>query len=139
MEKKNEDVPEIPRKQKELREIFYEQVEAGLRQYDRPAKRLFISSFGAGLEIGFSIFLMGVLYTLLSNEISKPAMDIVLAAAYSLGFVFVVIGRSELFTEETSLAMLPVLSRKVPVSELFRFGVPSCPATSLAERLSDCW
>lgn len=118
MENKDQVHYEFPRKPKDIREIFQEQVETGVHQYDRPARRLFISSFAAGLEIGFSIFLMGVLYTLLYKEVPGVAMEIILAGAYPLGFIFVVIGRSELFTEHTALAVVPVLNGRIRLKRL---------------------
>jgi formate/nitrite transporter FocA (FNT family) len=37
-----------------------------------------------------------------------------------VGFVFVVMGRSELFTEQTTSAVLPVLSRRANIGQLLR-------------------
>ncbi len=70
------------------------------------------------MEVGFSVLLMGVLYSLLSESISEVSMHLVLAFAYPIGFIFVVIGRSELFTEHTDLSLLPVLARKVSLMDL---------------------
>jgi formate/nitrite transporter FocA (FNT family) len=38
--------------------------------------------------------------------------------AYPLGFIFVVIGRSELFTEHTTLAVIPVLNKNATLKSL---------------------
>jgi len=43
-----------------------------------------------------------------------------MASAYTLGFIYVILGRSELFTEHTTLAVLPVLDRKASVAALAR-------------------
>lgn len=42
------------------------------------------------------------------------------ACGYSVGFIFVVIGRSALFTEQTTSAVLPVLSGRATVGQLLR-------------------
>jgi len=42
------------------------------------------------------------------------------ANMYAIGFIFVVLGRSELFTEQTTLAVLSVLNRKATVAALGR-------------------
>jgi formate/nitrite transporter FocA (FNT family) len=42
------------------------------------------------------------------------------ALAYTVGFVLVIVGRSALFTEQTTSAVLPVLSRRVPAWGLLR-------------------
>jgi formate/nitrite transporter FocA (FNT family) len=95
----------------------------GLRQHLRPSWSLFLSALAAGLEIGFSILLMGVLFSLLENRISEPAMHLLIALSYPLGFLFVIIGREELFTEQTTIAVIPVLSKKKGFKSLFRLWI----------------
>lgn len=107
-------------KPKEHEDIIEEQTETGSRQYRTPPLQLFASSLTAGLEIGFSVLLMGTLYTLFSDDLTKQSLSLVTSLGYPLGFVFVIIGRSELFTEQTSLAMVPVLQRKANIAALFK-------------------
>lgn len=116
-EEKEEDIRDID-KPKEGEQILKEQIRTSLLEYRRHDKALFVSAFSAGLEVGFSLLLMGVLYTLFSDQLSKSGMHLAMAMAYPIGFVFVIIGRSELFTEHTTLAVLPVLSRTVSVQAL---------------------
>lgn len=99
--------------------ILAEQIATSVHEYKRSKKRLFISAFSAGLEIGFSIFLMGTLYTLFQGQVSSGTLHLLLSFAYPIGFIFVIIGRSELFTEHTTLAILPVLNKTVSVRSLF--------------------
>ncbi len=47
-------------------------------------------------------------------------MHLLLALSYPLGFVFVIIGREELFTEQTTIAVIPVLSKKKKPGSLLR-------------------
>lgn len=91
-----------------------------LLQHSRPSWSLFLSSLAAGLEIGFSILLMGVLFSLFENRISEPAMHILLSLSYPLGFLFVIIGREELFTEQTTIGIIPVLNRQKTISSILR-------------------
>lgn len=105
---------------KEVSTILDELTNAGLHEYRRPLQQTFMSAFTAGMEVGFSVLLMGVLYTLLSDEVSETSMHIILAFAYPIGFIFVVIGRSELFTEHTDLSLLPLLARRVKFTQLLR-------------------
>ena len=42
---------------------------------------------------------------------------------YAVGFIIVVLGRSELFTEQTTLAVLPVLNRRASPAALLRLWV----------------
>lgn len=107
-------------KPKKHEDIIEEQLEMGTRQYIAPTGRLALSAFTAGLEIGFSLMLMCILYTLFSDKYTLEGLQLILSLGYPLGFVFVVIGRSELFTEHTSLAMIPVLRGEKKVWEMFR-------------------
>ena len=110
---------EIPDQPKGVNDILDEQIATAIYEYKRNNKRLFISALSAGLEIGFSIFLMGVLFTLFHDQVSNEVLHILISFAYPIGFIFVIIGRSELFTEHTTLAILPVLNKKTSVKSLF--------------------
>lgn len=105
---------------KEIEEILADQLETGLAEYNRSSSSLFISSLTAGLEIGFSVFLMGIVYTLFHGQMSEAALHIALACSYPIGFLLVVIGRSELFTEHTNLALYPILEKKKSILQLFQ-------------------
>lgn len=107
-----------PDKLKEGEQILKEQMQTSLLEYRRDPPALFVSAFSAGLEVGFSLLLMGLLYTMFSDQLDESGMHLAMAAAYPIGFIFVIIGRSELFTEHTTLAVLPVLNGTVSVSAL---------------------
>lgn len=87
---------------------------------NRPIPGLLISGIAAGLEISFSVFLIGVLLTLTKEPRDSPITAILLANAYSIGFIFVILGRSELFTEHTTRANYPVLAGRAGVGALVR-------------------
>lgn len=95
---------------KGLDEILDTQIKTAVHEYRRSNIKLLISSFSAGLEVGFSVLLMAALHSLFHNQVSPSSLHMILSLAYPLGFIFVVIGRSELFTEHTTLAVLPVLN-----------------------------
>ncbi len=107
-----------PDKPKEVNQILEEQLEASLHEFNRSNQGLFISAFGAGLEIGFSVLLMGTIFTLFGHSVNPEALKMYLALSYPIGFIFVIIGRSELFTEHTALALLPVLNKSVKPKDL---------------------
>jgi formate/nitrite transporter FocA (FNT family) len=108
---------------KSYSEILEQEIEEGLRQLERRADGLFLSSLSGGLDLGFSALLMGVVLTLGRGQLPDLVVDILVANAYTIGFVFVVVGRSELFTEHTTLAVLPVLDRQATIRELGRLWV----------------
>ncbi|MFI4850417.1 MAG: formate/nitrite transporter family protein [Gimesia chilikensis] len=86
----------------------------------RSSLRLFLSGLSAGLDIGFSLFLVAVVQTLGQGSLSEPVLKLLVGMMYSFGFILVVVGRSELFTEQTSLAILPLLSRQASFRMVIR-------------------
>ena len=77
---------------------IYENVRlAAEEDLKRPAAALLWSSLAAGLTIGFS-FLAAAYLTMFVSERSG---NLAAAAGYPLGFMFVVLARNQLFTENT--------------------------------------
>ncbi|MGB0521716.1 MAG: formate/nitrite transporter family protein [Flammeovirgaceae bacterium] len=105
-------------KPKDVKQILDEQIETSLHEFNRSNIGLFISSFAGGMEVGFSVLLMGTIFTLFAHDVSPELLHVLLSFCYPIGFIFVIIGRSELFTEHTALAVLPVLNRSVGISSL---------------------
>ena len=117
---KTQAVKEALTKPKEAHEILSQITEEAVTQYKRKRTSLLLSAFSAGLEISFSVLLMGVVYTLFSNQLSEPAIHTLLAICYPLGFLFVILGKSELFTEHTTVAVLPVFTGKTRFTSLLK-------------------
>jgi len=105
---------------KPARQILKSMIEKGQHEIDRETNGLFLSSFSAGLDIGFGPLLMGVILTLSVGSYGDLVTELLLASAYSVGFIFVILGRSELFTEHTSLAVMPVIDGKSSLKQLAR-------------------
>lgn len=106
--------------QKSYKKILEEEVDAGLKELERQPFGLLISSFAAGLEVSFSLLLMGVMLTMMRGSGSHPATEILVAMMYSIGFILVIVGRSELFTEHTTRAVYPVLTGHASTTSLMR-------------------
>ena len=100
--------------------ILEEQISEALNELHRPSDGLFLSGLSAGLDIGFGPLLMAVLLTLVAGEWGTAVTEIALANAYAIGFIFVILARSELFTEHTTLAVLPVIDRRASLRQLGR-------------------
>lgn len=106
--------------QKPYAEILEAEVRQGLQELRRDAGGLLLSGLSAGLDIGFSVFLMAAMLTAVAGELPDGVVRILVANMYSVGFIFVVLGRSELFTEHTSLAVFPVLAGRAGIGQLSR-------------------
>lgn len=109
-----------PDSQKTSGEILTAEIAQGLQELRRNAIGLTLSGLSAGLDIGFSLFLMAAMLTAVGGQLPDGVVRILLANMYAVGFIFVVLGRSELFTEHTSLAVFPVLSGDASVAALAR-------------------
>ncbi|KAM3100760.1 formate/nitrite transporter family protein [Phormidesmis sp. 146-12] len=80
----------------------------GEYQLRRPVSALAWSALAAGLSMGFSLVAQGLLR---ANLPDQSWSTIVASFGYSVGFVIVVMGRQQLFTENTLTAILPLLSQ----------------------------
>lgn len=78
----------------------------GETEVSRPALALAFSGLAAGLSMGASLVGTGVLRAYLPDE---PWRTLVENLGYTLGFLIVILGRQQLFTENTLTAILPVL------------------------------
>ncbi len=78
-------------------------------ELDRSASALASSGLAAGLSMGFSFIAEGLLRSHLPDTPWRP---LVAKFGYSFGFLIVIIGRQQLFTENTLTAVLPVLARR---------------------------
>lgn len=75
----------------------------------RPTSSLFWSGLAAGLSMGFSMITQGMLESYLPEAEWTPLVS---NFGYSMGFLIVVLGKQQLFTENTLTPVLPLLHRK---------------------------
>lgn len=81
----------------------------GEEELSRPSSALFWSGLAAGLSMGFSMIAEGLLHAYLPDTYWRP---LVAKFGYSAGFLIVILGRQQLFTENTLTPILPMLQRK---------------------------
>ncbi len=90
--------------------VVYETIRReGEEELHRPAAALAWSAFAAGLSMGFSFIAEGLLMAHLPD---RPWRPLVSRTGYAVGFLIVVLGRQQLFTENTLTVVLPLLIRK---------------------------
>ncbi len=89
-----------------IHEVVREEGELELR---RRNLALFWSGLAAGLSMGFSLLSLGLLRSGLPDA---PWRHLVESFGYSVGFVIVILGRQQLFTESTLTAVLPLMVRR---------------------------
>ena len=108
-----------------VHEIIREEGETAL---ERGAMALLWSALAAGLSMGFSFLTQAVLQTKMSSS-SAASSSLVVAAGYCVGFIIVVLGRQQLFTESTLTVILPVLTRRdarTLIAALRLWGIVLC-------------
>jgi formate/nitrite transporter FocA (FNT family) len=89
--------------------VVYEAIRReGCDELDRPSSALFWSGLAAGLSMGFSLVAEGLLHERLPDAPWRP---LVTKLGYSVGFLIVILGRQQLFTENTLTSVLPLLQR----------------------------
>ncbi len=81
----------------------------GEEELRRPASALGWSAVAAGLSMGFSLVAEALLRSALPDEPWRP---LIAKLGYSVGFLVVILGRQQLFTENTLTVILPFLERK---------------------------
>jgi formate/nitrite transporter FocA (FNT family) len=87
--------------------VIYEVVRRlGDEEMERPYVSLWWSGVAAGLSISFSLLAQAILETHLPDTEWRP---LVASFGYCVGFLMVVLGRQQLFTESTITVVLPVL------------------------------
>jgi formate/nitrite transporter FocA (FNT family) len=82
--------------------------EEGEEELDRPVSSLFFSGRAAGMAIASSLIAEGALHHALPDT---PWRTIIVSLGYPIGFLVVILGRMQLFTESTITAMLPLVTK----------------------------
>jgi formate/nitrite transporter FocA (FNT family) len=81
-------------------ERLYEHVEKeGQRRLTRPRLELAATALVAGFDVVFGIAAMAIAHALAAEHFGESVAQLIGSLAFGIGFVFIVAGRSELFTE----------------------------------------
>jgi formate-nitrite transporter family protein len=121
MTKKNKEQEHLDLEQSEQREIekriavgalvVHEAIrQEGEAELRRHSLALWWSGLAAGLSMGFSFLASVLISAYLPGDFSWHPL--IYSIGYAVGFVIVVLGRQQLFTENTLTAVLPLLYRR---------------------------
>src|SRR5947209_3920574 len=90
--------------------LIHETIRAeGEAELERAWSALILSGIAAGLSMGFSLVVEGLLQSRLPDA---PWRELVSKLGYTAGFLIVVLGRQQLFTENTLTPILPLLHNR---------------------------
>ena len=81
----------------------------GLHELERSTSALAWSGLAAGLSMGFSFLVEGLLQSHLPDTSWRP---LIAKLGYTIGFVAVILGSQQLFTENTLTPIVPLLSHR---------------------------
>lgn len=81
--------------------------EEGEDELERPTGSLFWSGVAGGLGVAASLVAEGAIA---AQTGAAPGRPLLIALGYPIGFVIVILGRMQLFTESTVTAMLPLVT-----------------------------
>ncbi|BCS52533.1 formate/nitrite transporter family protein [Geobacter sp. SVR] len=117
MEQEKVDLELSPEEEKRVEEktsigavVVHEAIRAeGEAELRRPNSALAWSALASGLSMGFSLVAEGLLRSHLPEAPWRP---LVAKFGYALGFLIVILGRQQLFTENTLTVILPLLHRR---------------------------
>ena len=91
-------------------QVVYETIRReGEEELSRTVTALAWSGLAAGLSIGFSFLAQALLWAHLPDQPWRP---LITALGYCVGFLIVILGRQQLFTENTLTVILPLLLKK---------------------------
>lgn len=97
--------PDAPPSPHDIHRVIREE---GEEQLERHGGAVAWSGLAAGLSMGFSFLTMALLQGRLPEE--APWRLLISGFGYTLGFLIVILGRQQLFTETTLTPVLPVLT-----------------------------
>jgi formate/nitrite transporter FocA (FNT family) len=87
----------------------------GEEELKRPVSALAWSGLAAGLSMGFSFVGQALFFAHLPDRTWRPLL---VSLGYPIGFLIVISGRQQLFTENTLTAIIPLLAKKTPTTLL---------------------
>lgn len=119
-QKKLQEKAKDAKSSKSYSDILSTVIHEGESMFALENKTVFLSAIVAGLEIGFSYLLISALYFFLEGTYSDTTIFKLFSIVYPVGFIMVIVGKSALFTEQTSILVLPVLNGQRSVWQLMR-------------------
>ena len=111
MAEKAEEEKEVQERSSPSGAVVYHAIKhEGESELERTSAALWWSGLAAGLSMGFSFLGTALLHSKLPH--GEKWVPLVTAFGYALGFLIVILGRQQLFTENTLTVILPLLHKK---------------------------
>lgn len=105
---------------KTYRRMLTDEIALADAELSRPAGPMATSALLAGLGVCVSVFLIAVMQTHADPAFPELARRFFIGNAYAAGFLVVIFARADLFTEYTTITLLPVFLGRSSVRALAR-------------------
>jgi formate/nitrite transporter FocA (FNT family) len=109
------------REEPEVEDAYDRLVSEGRDRLSRPLLPVLTTAFVGGLDVGIGV----LIYLVVRSETGNPLLA---SAAFPIGFVALLLARSELFTENFLVPVTAVVAREGSIVELLRLWVFSLAA-----------
>lgn len=103
---------------RDYKNILQIQINEGIEELQRPASGQFLSALSCGLNLGIGVFSLLMMASTLGAIAGPGVTHLMKAFVYTFGFVLAIMSQTELFTEHTTLAVLPVFAGDATVRSL---------------------
>lgn len=101
-------------------EIFEKSRREGARRLERPFVEVASTALAAGFDIAAGVILLGVLSSALAAHFGTDAASVAGALGFGVGFIYLIVGRGELFTENFLVPVAAVVAARDTVWSLLR-------------------
>ena len=102
------------------RAMFDAELDQAMAELRRPVAALLASGVIAGMAVGVSVLLIGFIVSSNGAIPADPFGRLLFGSAYAVGFIIAILARTDLFTEYTTIAILPILTGEGSVAQLAR-------------------
>jgi formate-nitrite transporter family protein len=99
-------------------EIYERTRKEGKRRLSRPVLELGATALVGGFDVAFGIAVYGLTVAAVVPRVGVNAAHVIGAVGFAIGFVFIVVGRSELFTENFLVPIAALLRRRGRAADL---------------------
>ncbi len=96
--------------QRDYQDIVRLQIHEGFGELVRPPSGQFLSALSCGLNLSLGVFALFIMASQAGAVFNSFVTQLLKGVVYTFGFIFAIMSQTELFTEHTTLALMPVLS-----------------------------
>ena len=102
------------------REIWDDSLDEGERRLARDVPALAATGFAGGVDVFFSVLLLAIASGALHEVMPEATAHVLASLTFGVGFVFITLGRAELFTENFLVPVAAAVARRGTFASLLR-------------------